>query len=503
MTGPSARVAVVAIVNRQRIREKYGAGAAAIGRAVDGLLDSYRRRGIPGAVVDVSDVTTAAQLGVEAVTDVADEPATKRAVDAAYREYLPDYLVLIGGPDVLTHQHLSNPLGNNGTDLDVPSDLPYAAEAPPGGQISDFLAVTRVVGRLPDAPGARDPDTFVRVLQHAAVAPSIGAPGGPGSVFGLSAQIWLTSTGQSLAAIGSDPGTVRSSPVDGPDWDEPTMASPWHFINCHGAPAYSEFLGDPGAPVSHRATRLAGRITPGTVVAAECCYGAELFDSALTGGVDGIALTYLREGAAGYLGSTNIAYGPADTTAYADVLCAEFLRRVRAGASIGRACAEARQAYIAGTPILGPTDLKTLGQFILLGDPTWTPMPRPTDLDVRESSPESARRVRRLNIMGNGTGVGRHAAHVIETSVRPSSVTPVLPAVDELRPSTATDPTDAMAFDVVIPGDTAGIASESGLGIHVLLHRSTGPIDRIPNIVNVAVTMRGDEVISVVRAESR
>ncbi|HEY5880747.1 MAG TPA: hypothetical protein VIU11_17685, partial [Nakamurella sp.] len=134
----NGQVAVVVIVNRSRLGQKYQGAAGLVAQALDALLDSYEAREIRGRIVDVSDGPTMAALGVPTVDDVADERATKDAVDAAFRQYLPDYLVLVGGPDVLTHQTLSNPLGNNGTDLGVPSDLPYASNAPYGEQISSF-----------------------------------------------------------------------------------------------------------------------------------------------------------------------------------------------------------------------------------------------------------------------------------------------------------------------------------------------------------------------------
>jgi hypothetical protein len=48
------------------------------------------------------------------------------------------------------------------------------------------------------------------------------------------------------------------------------------------------------------------------------------------------------------------------------------------GASLGRALLEARQKYIQAAPTpLGPIDLKTLGQFVLLGDPSVQPVAPP------------------------------------------------------------------------------------------------------------------------------
>ena len=57
----------------------------------------------------------------------------------------------------------------------------------------------------------------------------------------------------------------------------------------------------------------------------------------------------------------------------ADLLIQFFFERVLAGASLGRALTEARQRFISTQPMYDPFNLKTLAQFILLGDPSTTP----------------------------------------------------------------------------------------------------------------------------------
>jgi hypothetical protein len=149
------------------------------------------------------------------------------------------------------------------------------------------------------------------------------------------------------------------------------LRSRLHFINCHGALADPHFYGQRGDdfPISHDAAYLAGKVGSGTIVAAECCYGAELYDPALSEGQGGICSTYLGAGGYGFFGSSTIAYGPSAGNAQADVICQVFLQRVLLGASLGRAALEARQQYIASCGTLDPTDLKTIAQFNLLGDP--------------------------------------------------------------------------------------------------------------------------------------
>ena len=86
-----------------------------------------------------------------------------------------------------------------------------------------------------------------------------------------------------------------------------------------------------------------------------------------------ICQRYLMQGAYGYFGSSTIAYGPAEGNGAADLITQYFLLAVLEGASLGRAALVARQRFVQQTAELDPVDLKTLGQFNLLGDPSIHP----------------------------------------------------------------------------------------------------------------------------------
>ncbi len=74
------------------------------------------------------------------------------------------------------------------------------------------------------------------------------------------------------------------------------------------------------------------------------------------------------------MGSSTIAYGPADSNALADLLTQYFIKSILNGASTGRAFLEARQQFLSVSgPQLDPYELKTLAQFYLLGDPSLQP----------------------------------------------------------------------------------------------------------------------------------
>ena len=144
------------------------------------------------------------------------------------------------------------------------------------------------------------------------------------------------------------------------------------------------------------------------MAAVECCYGAELYDSVTLSLPLPICQRYLIQGAYGYFGSSTIAYGPEEGNGAADLITQYFLLAMLDGASLGRAALLARQQFVQQTAELDPVDLKTLGQFNLLGDPSVHPaviasatsVPKGVDtdkasrLETRANARQAARRRR-------------------------------------------------------------------------------------------------------------
>jgi hypothetical protein len=364
----------VLVTNEAALIAKYGASyKASVQPAIAALIAADRARGLSAQIVRVDNKLDMAACGKKVVTTAKDEKQNKAAIDAIFRTYTPPYLVLLGSIDVIPHQQLINPAADDG-DAHVPSDLPYACDAAYSKDVHDFLSPTRVVGRLPDLTGTGDPDYFARVLQSAAKLEAQAltqyAP-----YLGLTAQVWEASTSQSLKAVFGDNGDLQTIPEGAPPWTT-RIARLAHFINCHGADVDTKFYGQEGKnyPVAHDAAQMTG-VRPATVVSAECCYGAQLFDPKKTKGQSGICHTYLGMGAAAFFGSTTIAYGPSSGNAQADLVCQYFMKHVFAGASTGEAVLQARLDFIRSlSPSADPTDLKTIAQFNLIGDPSIHPV---------------------------------------------------------------------------------------------------------------------------------
>ncbi len=369
----------IVFTQRGALLAKYGvAGVARVDAALAALIKADARRGLATAVYALDDAAQLAPMGAKAVVKPDNAKAVKAAIDKLCQRLTPHYVVLLGSGDVVPFVQLVNPThsGVGGDDdVTVPSDLPYACDAAYSTNASKFMGPTRVLGRIPDVPGATKPTLLVKLIRAAATAKTLPR-GDYQGYFGLSTEVWQNSTALSLRNTFGDDSAMKLSPPSGPAWSKAQLAPRLHFINCHGADVAPEYYGQQGDnyPVAHEAKRLKAHIAKGTVMAAECCYGAQLYDPAEAGGQKGIALTYLDQGACAVFGSTTIAYGPSEGNGAADLITQFFLQQVLAGASLGRAVLEARLQFAGQRTHLDPFDLKTLAQFYLLGDPSHQPV---------------------------------------------------------------------------------------------------------------------------------
>jgi Peptidase family C25 len=420
------------VLNRAALRVKYGSGGyEKVRAALRDLAESDRARGLSSRALAIDDGRSMRSLGGHVVSDPGDAVAAKEAVDAAATALTPHFLVLVGAPDVIPQQRLRNPTPDD--DPDVPSDLPYGCPVGPSDDPGDFVGPTRVVGRLPDQPGATDPAYLVRLIGRARrwrsrpVAAHL-------PVFAVSAKVWKGSTEQSIRqlAAGSE---LHLSPPSGPGWARALTRRRIHFVNCHGDEADFRWYGDDGSiqPVAIDGTLLRGALARDMVVAAECCFGAAHYDPALSGQPT-VAATYLREGASGVFGASTLAYGETEGTSCADLLTRFFLSAVLEGASLGRAALQARLRFVQEMGELDPYDLKTLVQFDLLGDPSVHPVKAPVpvapptavagvpvggvtpEVAVAASPPRVA--ARRLALEALGGALGRTALRTLPVGRR-------------------------------------------------------------------------------------
>ncbi len=370
-----SRVDKLIVTNQAALIAKYGAaGHAAVQAALNAMIVSDGARGLATRILYIDDAAEMATVGGSKVAGNADERGAKAAVDAAFASLTPDYLMLFDGPDVVPHIALNAIPGLADGDTTIPSDLPYASSGAWSRDASRYLAVTRVVGRLPAAEGCADTAPILAAIA-AAGAQAARPTTDFDPPFALSAQVWQNSTQTSVNAIYGPGRTVEMSPPAAHPAIDPQLPRLAHFINCHGASGSAEFYGQQGTayPTAMESARVAPHIAAGTVAAAECCFGAQLFDFTALGTAPPICMAYMQAGATAFVGSTTIAYGPAAGNGQADLLTQYFLSHVLAGASIGRAMLQARQDFIRTQAMSSPANLKTVAQFLLFGDPACTP----------------------------------------------------------------------------------------------------------------------------------
>lgn len=399
----------IIVSNRSALKRKYGsAGVARIKAAIGALITADGERGIRSRLVYLDDAVAMKRYRGRAVTDCANARQNKDAIDAIFRRSNPEYLVILGAPDVVPHQDMTNPAydprnPDDDPDMQAWGDLPYACDTPYSRDIATFKGPTRVVGRLPDlrmGPQAtnRSPAYLLAVLGIAANY-KVRKATDYGKYFGLSTHSWRKSTSLSLFNMFGASEAMTLSPTKGPTHPAGRLAPLAHFINCHGAQATPEFYGERGnsQPRSLTSKAITHKIKPGTVAAIECCYGAELYDSVTLASDLPICQHYLRQGAYGYFGSTTIAYGPAEGNGAADLITQYFVLSMLDGASLGRAALIARQRFVQQTSELDPMDLKTLAQFNLLGDPSIHPaaVESPTGLPKNIKAADAIRQLRR------------------------------------------------------------------------------------------------------------
>jgi len=163
------------------------------------------------------------------------------------------------------------------------------------------------------------------------------------------------------------------------------LSAALHMIKCHGNKKEAAFYGFPDA-VQHTRDNSCAAITSKiltalpnapTVVATMCCYGAQIFapKDAYTWPV---ASTYLRKGALGFVGPTMMAWVHTSDVGPADWIVQSYLKNVLAGESIGNALLASKQNYHSfyslEDGIFADPDVKTLIEFILLGDPSIHPV---------------------------------------------------------------------------------------------------------------------------------
>ena len=300
-------------------------------------------------------------------------------------------LLLIGGDECIPFHRLPNPAHDD--DGVVLSDSPYASDD------AGYLAPQRIVARLPDGAGPSPAlllatlDQMIDYHHGRMPRPVAQIPAGRGLLGvrwpphaqaalsgGYTARVWQESSRAVLDAIERDAALHASPPLDADALDPGALAARrLLYVNLHGGAGLPNWYGQgegigSGAasrlPVALRPDRIGG-VVAGGILVSEACYGMELPGRTTA---TSIPLRALAEGALACVGATASAYGSyAAPLVCADLLCQRLLAHLARGLPVGHALQQARlefaQTIYHRQGFLDDVDVKTLGEFVLLGDP--------------------------------------------------------------------------------------------------------------------------------------
>src|SRR6185312_3621827 len=119
----------IIVTNRSALQKKYGSkGFELISKAVSELSDADKKRGIGTRIVFLDDVSYVKKTGGKAVMNASNPRENKEAIDSIFKHFNPQYLMILGAPDIVPHQDLKNLTGDD--DANASGDLPYACDVP-------------------------------------------------------------------------------------------------------------------------------------------------------------------------------------------------------------------------------------------------------------------------------------------------------------------------------------------------------------------------------------
>ena len=271
---------------------------------------------------------------------------------------------IIGDENVIPMPRLPNLVG---PDDDVDTDYPYASMSVENPWEA-IEPASVLVGRLPvgQASGSRTAISYLDNL--------MGATGGypPCVPYGIGAEKWQ---GASRAAFGlfTDRYLHLSPPLSAVNLDSTLRGDPdLLYFNLHGSiePNEPGWFGeslDGHYPVAIRPEHFS-RLQRPNIVGVEACYGAKFIGLSQE---KSSLLQALASGTLGFVGSSRIAFGPAEPPInLADVIIGHFLKNVAEGESTGQAHMSARNDLWPAIEEDAHSRLTVL-EFNLFGDPNF------------------------------------------------------------------------------------------------------------------------------------
>ncbi len=302
------------------------------------------------------------------------------AVKKYKEKYNAKYLLILGGYSVVPPVYWDNPAGDS--DEKVASDLCYAVldETPPQKGVAYDFDNALCVGRIPEE--AFTWETFGQYLEYRSLLPgkfpsrqeypadekdSYDAAKGV-IKYGISALQWENPSTGILSGTSKN-SRLNLSPLVNLDVIEQTLHphTTLLYANLHGSNETKYWYGQDGGSYPQAVSpESLNTLEEYHFIAVEACYGA-YFDGKTP--ESSILLKALSKKCVAFFGSSTIAYGAVgtDNKSCADVIVDEYLKKLDSGKTCGQSVNEARKALCSKE--LNDTELKTLMQFNLYGDP--------------------------------------------------------------------------------------------------------------------------------------
>jgi hypothetical protein len=351
------------ITSKNKIIEKYGEDVfQQVGLKIQEYMRALKNNGIDSVLIYVDDVDCLRPFSQEPV-DPNNPTEIKGLIDALDKKFGANYFLIIGGHSIIPFHSISNPCGNDGDKI-VYSDSPYASRD------EEYLIPERALGRIPDSK-ASNPDFLIFLLENAAMRHRHSNA----ESFGYSAKVWVKASKAVYECIGNVVDLKNSPPKNIQNFNIVWIDKKgYHYFNLHGSEESKNWYGQEGSryPVAFSPDILNNADVENAVICTEACYGANIVEKEVD---EAISLMFLQKGAACFVGSTKIAYGPrSPPSTDADLVCLKFFERIKSKLSFGEAFMQAKHDFsresIAQKGYLDDTDKKALLEYVLFGDPS-------------------------------------------------------------------------------------------------------------------------------------
>ncbi len=272
-------------------------------------------------------------------------------------ENKPHSVFIIGKHEDIPFFQIKNPVRGDGDNI-VYTDNPYASLD------DDYIIPEIPVGRLP----FDKEEEIIKYLEKRQFIKKNNL------IKGYSAEIWKMASLNVEGHMDMNADMELCPPMDASKYTAEMSKYSYLYYNLHGSSKSPYWFGqsEDGADYPVAVATYSIKEGEGSIISSEACYGAYIINKDIN---SALSLNFLSKGAAIFVGSTMIAYGPYyPPAAQADLLVMLFmLYSVKKGITGGQAFTDAKKMYarhnIWINGYLDDDDKKTLLEFVYYGDP--------------------------------------------------------------------------------------------------------------------------------------